>query len=121
NSFSSAVRMSSSMKNAGPFHDHTPATGSVRPAPTIRTFRPSASIVHNACRFQNKIDFESGENRGANPPSLIRSRLPPDEGIIHIEMAPPRAEEKAIERPSGDQSAVISISSASVTRSALPL
>src|SRR6516162_2210732 len=65
--------------------------------------------------------FESGEKRGAYPPLLIRSRLPPDAGVVQIEIAPPRADAKAIERPSGDQSAETSISSASVTRSALPL
>src|SRR5262249_25943338 len=83
--------------------------------------RPSASIVHNDWRFQNKIDFESLENRGAYPALLRRRRLPPEAGIAQIEIAPPRPEANAIERPSGDQSAATSISSASVKRSEAPL
>src|SRR5215813_10415230 len=82
---------------------------------------PRVSMVHRACPFQNKIDLSLGEYRGAYPLSLRRSRLPPDAGIVHTEIAPPRVEEKAIDWPSGAQSGETSISSASVTRSVLPL
>src|SRR5215471_9106314 len=100
---------------------HTPAVGCGRSRATSWGFFPSACMIHNACRFQNKIDFESGEYLGAYPASLMRRRLPPAAGVVQMEMAPPRAEANAMERPSEDQSAETSISSASVTRSELPL
>src|SRR5262249_6880809 len=109
-------------KNLGPclLRDHTPATGSNMSCATSIGFFPSACMIHSACRFQKRIDFESGEYRGAYPPSLMRNRFPPDAGVVHTEMAPPRADANAIDCPSADQSAATSISSASVTRSALP-
>src|SRR5215467_6743115 len=111
------------VKKAGPCFDlfQTAGTGSTTSEATCRTLVPRVSIMNSACLFQKRIERESGEYRGAYPPSFKRSRLPPEAGIVQIEIAPPRAEENAIDWPSDDQSGAKSISSASVTRSALPL